>query len=374
MPRALASLTLSFGLVSIPVRIYNATEPSPGVRFRLLTPEGRRIRQRYVEDAPPRLDTPPEPPLAPTPPLAPPSARPQPVAVASVSRAAAVAPPLDRDKPRPMMEERGDEQPEEAADEPADRAADAAEAAVAREHLLKGYEFEKGRFVTFTPDELQALAAPRRDTIDIVSFVPANAVDPVYHGKAYYLAPERRGARPYALLLEALRESARSAIATWAWRGRETIAEVRPAPGGLVLQQLHYAEEVRRIEDLHIEPEPVGRAELALALQLVEQNAEPRFEPERWVNEAQARIRAAIEQKVAGERIVETEPPGPGESAQVIDLMQALRASLRRGLDDGHPSGGVRDEEPTERKPARRAKAVPASSAPSAAAKRRSKR
>jgi len=367
MPRALASLTLSFGLVSIPVRIYNATEPSPGVRFRLLTPEGRRIRQRYVDDAPPPIDTV----LAPPPPLAPPSARTQPVAVASVSRAPAVAPPFASHKPRSVMEERADERRVEAVDEPADRAA---EAAVAREHLVKGYEFEKGRFVTFTPDELQALASPSRETIDIVSFVPANAVDPVYHGKAYYLAPERRGARPYALLLEALRESGRSAIATWTWRGRESIAEIRPGRGGLVLQQLHYAEEVRPIEDLHIEPEPVGRAELALALRLVEQNAEPRFEPERWVNEAQARIRAAIEQKVAGERIVENEPLRTGESAQVIDLMQALRASLRRGLDDGHAPGGPRGGESSERKPARRARADRATPAPSAAAKRRSKR
>jgi len=219
-----------------------------------------------------------------------------------------------------------------------------------------------------TPDELQALASPRRDTIDIVAFVPEHAVDPVYHDKAYYLVPERRGAKPYALLLEALRQSHRRAIAKWAWRGKETIVEVRAAEGGLTLQQLRYVDEVRRIEDLQVELEPVGRAELALALALVEQNAEARFDPERWVNEEQARIRAAIEHKVAGQRIVESEPPRVGESAQVIDLMQALRASLRRGLDESAAPAASRDldatarrdvDEPDERKPARRAPPPP---------------
>ena len=351
MPRALASLTLSFGLVSIPVRLYNATEPAPGVRFRLLTPEGRRIRQRYVEevlpaivDVAPTHHAPPQP-TAPAP--APPEDAAAPTAVAPTRPARGSAPTsaaarVERAAPAFVREEPADEEP--------------APPAVARERLVKGYEFEKGRFVTFTPEELEALASPRRDTIDIVAFVPAHAVDPVYHGKAYYLAPDRRGAKPYALLLEALRQSERSAIAKWAWRGKETIAEVRPAGGGLALQQLHYADEVRSIDDLHIELEPVGREELALALQLVEQNAEPRFDAQRWVNEEQARIRAAIEQKVAGERIVETEPPRAGESAQVIDLMQALRASLRRGLDDERAAAGSKAvDEPPARKPAHRA-------------------
>jgi DNA end-binding protein Ku len=391
MPRALASLTLSFGLVSIPVRLYNAAEPAPGVRFRLLTPEGRRIRQQYVEEGPPPIEEPPagdEPPAGREIPLmgrpgseaarvatfggrssagVPPAAPSSPTA-APPSRAAVVSPlPARTAPPAPAFI------PEQPADTP-DRPA---VPAVARERLLKGFEFEKGRFVTFTPDELQALAAPRRDTIDIVAFVPEHAVDPIYHDKAYYLAPERRGAKPYALLLEALRQSRRSAIAKWAWRGKETIAEIRAAGDGLALQQLRYADEVRRIDDLHIELEPVGRGELALALQLVEQNAEARFDPERWVNEEQARLRAAIEQKVAGQRIVESEPPRAGESAQVIDLMQALRASLRRGLDGGHAPPAPRDadasstrdsdasaprgaDEPANaRKPARRASGPP---------------
>ena len=348
MPRALASLTLSFGLVSIPVRLYNATEPAPGVRFRLLTPEGRRIRQRYVEEAPPAIVEAPTPRPPPQPPAPAPPVR------AAAPTATAPAPPV-RDAATPPTTTRiAPAAPALVSQEPAD--GEPAPPAVARERLVKGYEFEKGRFVTFTPEELEALASPRRDTIDIVAFVPAHAVDPVYHAKAYYLAPDRRGAKPYALLLEALRQSERSAIAKWAWRGKETIAEVRAAGGGLALHQLHYADEVRRIDDLHIELEPVGRAELALALQLVEQNAEPRFDAQRWVNEEQARIRAAIEQKVAGERIVETEPPRAGESAQVIDLMRALRASLRRGLDDDRAAAGSKAvDEPPARKPARRA-------------------
>ena len=389
MPRALASLTLSFGLVSIPVRLYNATEPAPGVRFRLLTPEGRRIRQQYVEDAPePIRDAGPGPEadlrrsaadeafgMRSDPAIAPVMPR-QTTPVAAAANVTAFAGHAAQAE-RAAQRERG-AQPERAAQaegaaaarhahaqpaEPAESAesaesAEPAAPAVARERLLKGYEFEKGRFVTFTSDELEALASPRRDTIDIVAFVPEHAVDPVYHEKAYYLAPERRGARPYALLLEALRESRRSAIAKWAWRGKETIAEIRPASGGLVVQQLRYADEVRRIEDLHIELEPVGRGELALALQLVEQNAEARFDPQRYVNEEEARIRAAIEQKVAGRRIVETAPAPARESAQVIDLMGALRASLRRGLAEGEEAAPPRRSE-APRKPPRRVEEPP---------------
>ena len=413
MPRALASLTLSFGLVSIPVRLYNATEPAPGVRFRLLTPTGERVRQQYVAESAAPIEEPvPAAPLGEpatadfgAPAVTPLLGRPGSEAAIAASRTvrareaarqvatavegvrAATAPAAQPASPAaaasraPPRDARADEALDAAHEEAsafAEPAPVAARPAVARDRLLKGYEFEKGRYVTFTPEELAALAPERRDTIDVVAFVAAHDVDPTYYDKAYFLAPERRGAKPYALLLEALRHSGRSAIAKWAWRGKETVVEIRPTAGGLVLQQLRYADEVRSLDDLRIELEPVRREELALALQLVEQNAE-RWDPARWVNEEKARVQAAIERKVAGERIVEPEPPRAGTGAQVIDLMEALRASLRRGLDERgdrtvqERRGLTGPPPPTDvagaRKPPRRRTATPAAAGPAAAPK-----
>jgi DNA end-binding protein Ku len=360
MPRALASLSLSFGLISIPVRIYNAIEPAPGPRFRLLAPDGARIRQQYVrgrdlaapiEDAWPEAESGRAPETAPVPgPHEAASARPTASRAAVAPPAAAggarttpssvqprTASPLQKSASREAMHPAPSdhEAPQDIAGPPP--AGRAPAPAVARDRLLKGYEFEKGRFVTFTPEELGALATPRRDTIDILAFVPAHAVDPLYYDKGYFLAPGPRGARPYALLLEALRRSGHSAIATWAWRGRESIAEIRARPGALTLQQLRYADEVRAAEDLHLVLASVDQAELALALELVKANAELRYDPARFVNEAQTRLRAAIERKVAGKRVIEPEPV-PVAGAQVIDLMQALRASLGRGLGRDAPA------------------------------------
>ena len=169
--RSIASLSLSFGLVSIPVKLYSATESAGGVSFNLLHTCGSRVKQQYLcikENVP-----------------------------------------------------------------------------VERADMVKGYEFEKDRYVMFQPAELKALEEASRHTIDIVSFVPLAAVDPIYYDKAYYLAPDKRGAKPYRLLMEAMRESGRCALAKWAWKGKQYVVQVRPGDDGLVLQQLLYAAEVR---------------------------------------------------------------------------------------------------------------------------------
>ncbi|MCD6674045.1 MAG: Ku protein [Burkholderiaceae bacterium] len=252
--RSIASLTLSFGLVSIPVKLYTATESSGTIRFNLLTKDGQRVRQQYV------------------------SAR--------------------------------------------------DERVVDRSEMVKGYEFEKDRFVTFSPDELKALQESPSHVIDIVAFIPEKAVDPIYYDKAYYLAPDKRGAKPYSLLVKAMRESGRCALAKWAWKGKQYVVQVRPLEDGLVLQQLLYADEVRSLEDLDIEKVPVTDAELKLALQLIEQIAADRYDPKEFEDEEKKRVLAAIDEKIAGKQIVVHEEEEPAAGAQVIDLMQALRASL----------------------------------------------
>ena len=123
----------------------------------------------------------------------------------------------------------------------------------------------------FEPAELKALEEGSRHTIDIVSFVPLATVDPIYYDKAYYLAPDKRGAKPYGLLMQAMKKSGRCALATWAWKGKQYVVQVRPGDDGLVLQQLLYADEVRSMKDLQVEHADVQPSELALALQLIEQ-------------------------------------------------------------------------------------------------------
>ena len=253
--RSIASLSLSFGLVSIPVRLFSATESASTVRFNLLARDGSRVKQQYVSE-----------------------------------------------KDQSVVE---------------------------RRDMVKGYEFEKDRFVLFTPEELKALEEGSRHTVDIVAFIPAKAVDPIYYDKAYFLAPDKRGGKPYALLLEAMRSSGRCALATWAWKTKQYVVQVRPGDDGLILQQLLYADEVRSMNDLDIEKVDVSAAELKLALQLIDQISQDAYDPTQFVDEEKKRVLAEIDRKIAGQQIVATDPREETAGSNVIDLMDALRASLQ---------------------------------------------
>jgi DNA end-binding protein Ku len=201
---------------------------------------------------------------------------------------------------------------------------------VDRAETVKGYEFAKDQYVVFTPEELKALEETGTHSADIAEFVPLAAVDPVYFDKAYYLGPDKGGAKPYALLARALRESGRCAIGRWAARGKQYIVMIRPVEDlveGLVMQQLLYAGEVRSLRDIDIPKMDVKPAELKLAQQLIEQQSSDRFDATRYTDEVRARIEAAVQGKVEGQQITSSEPAEPA-GGQVIDLMEALRASL----------------------------------------------
>src|SRR6478609_7742710 len=156
------------------------------------------------------------------------------------------------------------------------------QAVVPRSEMVKGYEFEKDRFVLFAPEELKALEESTSSTIDIISFSPEKSVDPLFYDKAYLLAPDKRGGKPYALLAEAMRKSGRCALAKWAWKAKQYVVQVRPTDYGLVLQQLLYAAEVRSLKDLDIEKVTVSPAELKLAMQLIEQISEDTYDPTQY--------------------------------------------------------------------------------------------
>jgi DNA end-binding protein Ku len=206
------------------------------------------------------------------------------------------------------------------------------EVPVGREDMAKGYEFAKDQYVMFTPEELKALEEAGTQTAEITEFVPAKTIDPVYFDKAYYLGPDKGGAKPYALLARALKQSGRCALGRWAARGKQYIVMIRPVEDnlveGLVMQQLLYAGEVRAMKDIDIPKTDVKDAELKLAQQLIEQQTSEKFDPSAYTDEVRARIEAAVQRKVEGQEITMAE--APQEGAQVIDLMEALRASLEK--------------------------------------------
>jgi DNA end-binding protein Ku len=225
------------------------------------------------------------------------------------------------------------------------------EVPVAREDMVKGYEFAKDQYVMFTPEELKALEEAGTHSAEIIEFVPAKAIDPVFFDKAYYLGPDKGGAKPYALLARALKESGRCALGRWAARGKQYIVLIRPMDTGLVeglvMQQLLYAAEVRSINDIDIPKTEVKPAELKLAQQLIEQQASDKFDPSAYTDEVRARIEAAIQKKVEGQEITMAE--APQEGAQVIDLMEALRASLEK-----KPAKPAQPAKPATRKAAKK--------------------
>jgi DNA end-binding protein Ku len=196
---------------------------------------------------------------------------------------------------------------------------------VPRDQMVKGYEFSKEQYVTFTEDELKAMAEESQKAIEITEFVPAAAVDPVYFDGASYLGPDKGGEKAYRLLGEAMKQTGRVALAKWAARGKQYLVMIRPSGRGLVMQQLLYADEVRPISEVPIEDADLREAELKLAVQLVEQIARDEFHPESYEDEVRKRYQEAIQRKVEGQEITAA-PQAP--KAQIIDLMEALKASL----------------------------------------------
>jgi DNA end-binding protein Ku len=162
--------------------------------------------------------------------------------------------------------------------------------------------------------------------MEITEFLPTREVDPVYFERSYYLGPGKGGDRAYKLLTEALTKSERSALAKYASRGKQYLVLLRPVGGKLVMQQLRYADEVRAVAEVPVGEAEVKPGELALALQIVEQAVSEHFDPEKYEDEVRQRVMDLVQQKIAGQEI--TAEPTEAPQAQVIDLMEALKASL----------------------------------------------
>lgn len=206
------------------------------------------------------------------------------------------------------------------------------EEVVTRSDTVKGYEFAKGQFVTFTAEELKAVEEHSTGSIDITEFVPIDTVDPLYYAKSYYVRPEEGSARAYHLLAAALGKTGLVALAKYAARGKQYLVLLRPIAEGIILQQLHYPGEVRPLAEVGMPDSDVDEGELALAMRLIEQSARSTFNPEKYTDDVRARVESMIARKVEGEDI--TQEPAASPKSQVIDLMSALKESLRIGDPD----------------------------------------
>ena len=231
---------------------------------------------------------------------------------------------------------------------------------VAYEDIVKGYELTKDRYVVITPDELEALDPERSRTIDIEDFVDIEDIDPVYYDHPYYLVPDKGAAKAYGLLLGAMEESGKVAIARVVLRSKEQLVAIRPAPGGvLMMETMIFADEVvppDQIDDLPDAKEiKASERELKMAQQLIDSLSSD-FEPEKYHDEYREKVLELIERKAAGEEIaVQPEAPQP---KKVPDLMAALEASLAAVKGDSSGNGKSESEPKKKKAPASRKKAA----------------
>ncbi len=203
---------------------------------------------------------------------------------------------------------------------------------VEKDDIAKGYEFAKGQFVLFTPEELKALDEKATNSSDIGEFIPLSEVDRIWLDRAYFLGPDKGGERAYKLLVEALKSSGRAAVGQYAARGKQNLVLVRPMGDVLVMEQLHYANEIRSPAEVPLGEATIKDTELKLARQLIDQGATEEFQPEKYKDQVRDRVLEAIQGKVEGHELVSE--PQAEHGTKIIDLMEALKASINQaGID-----------------------------------------
>ena len=258
MARAIWSGSISFGMVSIPVKLYGATE-SKDISFHLLhATDGTRLKQlRWC--------------------------------------------PTD-------------------------------EVEVPWSETVRGYEYAKDQYVILTDEDFESLPLPSKHTIDLTAFVKESEIDPVYYEKSYYLSPDERAEKPYALLLKAMQEKELTALATITIRKKEQLCAIRPREGAIMLETLYYPDEVRQPE-VDLEGSKVNERELEMAFTLIDLLRKP-FEPEEYHDHYREALAQLIEAKLEGREVVKSPPV---KETKVIDLADALRRSVEAARKGGKP-------------------------------------
>jgi DNA end-binding protein Ku len=210
---------------------------------------------------------------------------------------------------------------------------------VSYEHIVKGYEVAKGQFVVITPEELEALDPKRTRTIDIQDFVELDDIDPIFYDSSYYLAPDREATKAYRLLLSAMEESGKVAIARLVMRTKEYLAAIRPAGDALIMSTMVFGDEVvppDRVDELPAKDGKASPKEVQMAQKLIESLAVD-FDPGRYHDEYRERVLELIERKAAGEEI--SIPEREEDTGAPPDLMAALEASLASARGDSRSNG-----------------------------------
>lgn len=286
MPRATWSGAISFGLVTVPVRLYTAVSRK-SVRFNQLDQRtGSRIKRKWVS----ALD--------------------------------------------------GEEVP--------------------NDELVRGYEITSGNFVTISDEELRSLDPEASRTIDIVEFVDLAEIEPLMYDNAYFLEPDELAAKAYKVLVTALERAQKVAIARIVMRNKEYLAAVRPSDGVLVLSTMCYADEVNSVEEIDGITKAAGieisDAEIAMAEQLIS-TLEADFEPGKYSDGYRERVLEMIKRKSDGEDVLVVEDQEPAASAQVVDLMAALEASVAAAKESRTRHPTAEKKKPAAKKKASKAKA-----------------
>ena len=208
---------------------------------------------------------------------------------------------------------------------------------IERSEIVKGYEYDKDKYVVVEDEEIKKVAPKTAKTMEVLEFVKAADVDPIYLESSYYLAPDEGGEKPYALLFEALRQSGYYGVANIAMHNREHIVILRPGAKGILLHTMYYPDEIRQVEEFRTDTSTIKPKELELAKTLVESLEAP-FEPEKYKDNYSENLKAMIQAKVEGKEIVETAQPA--HKAPVIDILEALKMSLAEGKK---PPASVRE-------------------------------
>jgi DNA end-binding protein Ku len=212
---------------------------------------------------------------------------------------------------------------------------------------VRGYEYAKDQYVTLTEEDFEKLPLPSKHTIELSAFVKEDEIDPVFYEKSYYLAPDERGEKPYALLIRTLEKKGLTAIATITIRKKEQLCALRPKDGALMLETLYYPDEIRAQPEMDLDKTKITDRELEMALTLIDLLRKP-FDPEEYTDHYREALGQVIEAKLEGREVV-TSPAA--REAKVIDLADALRRSVE-AAPTGKPKRAAR---PRTRRAARRA-------------------
>ncbi|SEN59500.1 DNA end-binding protein Ku [Mesobacillus persicus] len=217
------------------------------------------------------------------------------------------------------------------------------------EEIVKAYEYTKGKYVVLEEDELEKLRKENEDkAVEIIDFVKMDEIDPIFYNRSYYMSPNEGGGKAYSLLRKALKESQKVGIAKIVIRAKEQLALVRVYENTLVMETIHFPDEVRSVADVPSVPgeDKVTEKELDTAIMLIDQLT-TEFEPEKYTDEYRTALLELIESKRTGQEVVTSKEKEP--VTNVTDLMEALQASIDRTKPET-PKKATATKEPVKRK------------------------